>query len=246
MTLAAVLPRMRPRLNGETATWLYFLGRRLARFCFGSLGRLQVDGLENVPPHGPVILVCNHISFNDPPLLVAAMPRPLHFVGKKELFASLIGRLLMQGFHVSPFDRAHAGIDAVRVLLRNLEKDRIVVVFPEGRRSPDSTLREGMLGVVYLALKSQATVLPVGVTGTQMVPAWRMPAPLCRFSAKIGPPFTLPVLEGRPSKEVMQSILDMIMERIADQLPPEFRGAYGRPEAPPTPEPAIPTGGSQV
>ena len=235
---------IQPRLNGEIATWQYYLGRRLARFCFGCLGRLEVAGLENVPPHGPVILVCNHISFNDPPLLVAAVPRPLHFVGKKELFGNIIGRFLMRGFHVSPFDRSLSGINAVRVLLHNLGKDRVVVIFPEGSRSPDNTLKEGMLGVVYLALKSQAPVLPVGVTGTSNMPPWRMPVPLCRLSVRIGPPFTLPVLEGRPSKEVMQSLLDMIMERIAAQLPPELRGVYGRPAS--TPAPATPVGESRA
>ena len=53
-----------------------------------------------------------------------------------------------------------------------------------------------------------------------------MPAPLCRLTANIGQPFTPPVLEGRPSKEVMHSILDMIMARIAALLPEEYRGVY--------------------
>ena len=68
-------------IAGERATLLYRLGRPLARFCFGTFGRLDVIGKENVPPHGPVILVSNHLAFTDPPLLVAAIPRPLHFMG---------------------------------------------------------------------------------------------------------------------------------------------------------------------
>ena len=101
-----------------------------------------------------------------------------------------------------------------------------VVVFPEGTRSKSHTLQEGQLGVVYLAMKSQAPILPVGITGTQNMRAWRMPFPMCRLSASIGPPFTLPVLEGRAPRPVMQSMLRMIMERVAMQLPPEFRGVY--------------------
>ena len=89
-------------------------------------------------------------------------------------------------------------------------------------------MQKGMLGVVYLAMKSQAPILPVAVTGTDKFPLWRIPFPFRRMKASIGPPFTLPVIEGKPSKEVMSSLLDMVMGRIADQLPPEYRGIYGR------------------
>ena len=213
-------------MKGERATFLYRMGRPLARFCFGTFGRLNVVGEENVPPHGPVILACNHLAFTDPPLLVAAIPRPLHFLGKRELFANPLGRFLMHGFHVFPYDRTTGSTETIRMLLGLLDQDRAVAVFPEGTRSKNHTLQEAELGVVYLALKSQAPILPVGVTGTQNLKAWRMPFPLCTLTASIGPPFTLPVLEGRTPRPVMQNMLQMIMERVAMQLPPEFRGVY--------------------
>ena len=213
-------------MRGEKATLLYRLGRPLARFCFGTFGRLEVTGEENVPPHGPMILVCNHMAYTDPPLLVAAIPRPLHFMGKRELFGNPLGRFLMHGFHVFPYNRGGVSAETLRTLLGLLDQDRAVVVFPEGTRSKSHTLQEGQLGVVYLAMKSQAPILPVGITGTQNMRAWRMPFPMCRLSASIGPPFTLPVLEGRAPRPVMQSMLRMIMERVAMQLPPEFRGVY--------------------
>ena len=220
-------------MRGEKATLLYRLGRPLARFCFGTFGRLEVTGEENVPPHGPMILVCNHMAYTDPPLLVAAIPRPLHFMGKRELFGNPLGRFLMHGFHVFPYNRGRASAETLRTLLGLLDQDRAVVVFPEGTRSKSHTLQEGQLGVVYLAMKSQAPILPVGITGTQNMRAWRMPFPMCRLSASIGPPFTLPVLEGRAPRPVMQSMLRMIMERVAMQLPPEFRGVYDPTASPP-------------
>ncbi len=213
--------------SSNGARILYRLGHRLARFCFRVFGRLEITGVECVPPYGPVIVVCNHLSSNDPPLLVAAIPRPLYFIAKRELFGNPVARFCMRAFHVSPFNRSGSGIDAIRVLMQNLERDRAVVIFPEGHRSPDHTLKKGMSGVVYLALKSQAPILPVAVTGTETVPIWRIPFPFRRMKASIGPPFTLPVIEGNPSKEVMSSLLDMVMGRIADQLPPEYRGVYG-------------------
>ena len=213
-------------MGGERATLLYRLGRPLARICFGTFGRMEVIGEENIPPYGPVILACNHLSFTDPPLLVAAIPRPLHFLGKRELFANPAGNFLMQGFHVFPYDRTTGSTETMRTLLGLLDQDRVVVVFPEGTRSKSHSLQEAQLGIVYLALKSQAPILPVGVTGTQNVKGWRMPFPMCRLTANVGPPFTLPVLEGRTPRPVMQSMLRMIMERVALQLPPEFRGVY--------------------
>ena len=209
------------------ASFVYRMFNLMGRFCFRVFGRLEVAGVECVPQYGPLIVVSNHLSLNDPPLLVAAIPRPLFFIGKKELFGSSISRFLMKRFHVSPFDRSGAGIDAMRALMQNLGRDRAVVIFPEGTRSPDHAMRKGMLGVVYLAFKSQAPILPVALTGTEKFPLWRVPFPFRRMKVSIGPPFTLPVIEGRPSKAVMSSMLDMVMGRIADQLPPEYRGVYG-------------------
>lgn len=212
----------------KDAKVLYRVGHSMARFCFRAFGRLEISGLECVPQYGPLIVVCNHLSLNDPPLLVAAIPRPLYFIGKQELFRNPISRFWMRAFHVSSFNRSAAGIDAMRVLMQNIERDRAVVIFPEGHRSPDHTLQKGMLGTVYLALKSQAPILPVAVTGTESFPLWRIPFPFSRMKTSIGPPFTLPVIEGKPSRAVMSSLMDMVMGRIAEQLPSEFRGAYGR------------------
>lgn len=204
----------------------YRAGRGLARFCFSNFGRLEATGREAVPPHGPLIVVSNHLSYTDSPLLVASIPRPLYFICKGGPFVNPISKYVLGRFHVAPFNRSGLRVDAVRLMLRMLAEDRAVVVFPEGHRSPDHTVKTGMLGVVYLALKSQAPILPVGLTGTEKIRGWRMPLPLCRFSANIGQPFTLPVLEGRPSREVLASLLDLIMVRITDLLPEQYRGVY--------------------
>ena len=114
----------------------------------------------------------------------------------------------------------------MRLMLSLLAEDRAVVIFPEGHRSPDHTMKEAMLGVAYLALKSQAPILPVGVSGTEKIRGWRMPFPMCRMRANIGQPFTLPVIEGKPSRQVLGSMRDMVMGRIAAMLPEEYRGVY--------------------
>ena len=117
-------------------------------------------------------------------------------------------------------------MDAIRLVLRLLAQDRAVVIFPEGRRSPNHALQAGIPGAAYIALKSQAPILPIGITGTEKISAWRMPVPLTRFKVNIGQPFTLPQIQGTPSKEVVDSMRDMVMDRIAALLPPAYRGVY--------------------
>ena len=150
-------------------------------------------------------------------------------MGKQELFANPVTRYFMKSFNVSSYNRSGVGLDTVKTLLEMLAEDKAVVIFPEGHRSELHSLQKGMLGVVYLAMKSQAPILPVGLTGTEKIRAWRMPVPLRRLKANIGQPFTLPMIEGRVSKAVMNSMLDMIMARIASLLPDSYRGVYADP-----------------
>lgn len=222
-------------MRARKTTLLYWAGSRLARFCFSNFGRLEVSGREAVPPYGPLIVVANHLSLTDPPLLVASLPRPMNFIAKQELFGNPVNRYILKRFNVSPFDRAGQGAGALRLMLRLLGEDGAVAIFPEGHRSPDHSMKAGMLGVVYLALKSQAPILPVGVSGTEKFPVWRVPFPLCRLRVNIGQPFSLPVLEGTPSRPVLESIRDMVMSRIAALLPEEYRGVYAFPAPDPNP-----------
>lgn len=207
-------------------TLLYPAGRGLARFCFNVFGRLEVTGQECVPPFGPLIIVANHISYNDPPALAASLPRSLDFVGKKELFSNPISRFMMKQFRVHPLDRTASGVNAMRTALQLLAQDRAVVIFPEGHISAYHTMEEAKPGAAYLAIKSQAPILPVGIYGTEKFSPKRMPFPLCRFRVNIGQPFTPPVLEGRVTHDVVNSVLDMIMYRIAALLPEEYQGVY--------------------
>ena len=212
--------------RGKSVSLIYPMGKKLGRFCFGVFGKLNVTGPECVPPFGPVILIANHLSLNDPPVLVATINRRLNFIAKQELFSHPISRALLTQFGVHPFDRSGRAVDIIKLALRLLAQDQTVVLFPEGTRSPDHTMHKGLPGAAYIAIKSQATILPVGLVGTENFPSWRMALPLCRIGVNIGQPFSLPLIEGRPSHEVLQSLADMMMSRIAALLPKKYQGVY--------------------
>ena len=217
--------------RGKSVSLIYPMGKMLGRFCFGGFGKLNVTGLECVPPFGPVILIANHLSINDPPVLVATINRQLNFIAKQELFRNPVSRAILTRFGVHPFDRSGRAVDIIKLTLRLLAQDQTVVLFPEGTRSPNHTMQKGLPGAAYIAMKSQATILPVGLVGTENFPSWRMAVPLCRIGVNIGQPFSLPLIEGRPSHEVLQSMADMMMSRIAALLPKKYQGAYALPSA---------------
>ena len=210
----------------------YWFGRMFSRTLMRTFGHIEVVGKENIPPFGPLIVAPNHQSNADPPLVAGVFDRPLYFMGKRGLFANAFVSYFMRGFHVYPVDRNGRDVGALTWAIRLLEQDRAVVVFPEGVRSPKA-LKPAEGGVTYLALRSRAPIVPVAITGTERIPSYiRTGFHFQRLKVVIGQPFTLPEIEGpitRPlPRHVLESMSNMIMERIAQLLPPDYRGDYYR------------------
>lgn len=187
---------------------------------------LEVIDSENVPPFGPVIIVANHQSSADPPLITATAPRKVHFLAKRDLFSGPIVSWLLRQYGAYPLNREGADPAAYRWALNQLKHDKAVVIFPEGTRNP-GCMKKALPGVAQLALKSEAPLLPVGITGTERMGSWlRVFNPTGDLRIKFGMAFSLPSISGRPSREVLESLTGIIMGRIAEQLPPEYRGTY--------------------
>ena len=207
----------------------YRMGVTVAKLCFTAFARWEVEGREAVPPMGPLIVVSNHLANADSPMLAASVPRKMHFMAKRTLFSNPVASSLLKKVGVHPVDRDGADLRALWWSLKALSRDEPIVLFPEGTRSRGGGMTRGHPGVAYLAIKSQAPILPVAITGTEAIEGyWRIAFPLCHIKVRIGEPFSLPVLEGRPSKPVLEHMADMIMYRIADLLPQEYRGYYAR------------------
>ena len=186
----------------------------------------QVEGRENVPPMGPLIVVANHQSNFDPSLLSTSIPRRTWFLAKDGIFRGPLRSWFLHHYGAFPLNRQGADVAAYRWTLGRLERSQAVVVLPEGTRNRGS-MAKAHPGVARLALKSGAPLLPIGITGTERLETWaRIFYPTGRIRVNIGRVFTLPDIEGTPGRQVMDSLTNLIMERIAALLPPAYQGVY--------------------
>lgn len=140
---------------------LYWVIRTLFFLYF----RVRVTGLDNCPKTGALIVVANHRSGFDPPMVGALLRRPVHFMTKVELWSYPFLPLVFKYVNAYPVKRGRPDRQAIRHSLHILSRGEIIVLFPEGHRSETGDLQEARSGVVYLAQKSGCQLLPIGITG---------------------------------------------------------------------------------
>ncbi len=197
------------------------------KFLLVTLSRWRVQGKENVPRTGPLIIVANHLSLADPPLLGASVPRRITFMAKEELFQGRLARFVMEGYGAFPVRRGRLHRDGLMRACRTLQNGAALGMFPEGKRSADARLQSPQPGVAHLAARSGAPLLPVGIIGTEHVRGIGFILKRPRITVTIGRPFLLPSAGGKPSRSMLDEDSRLIMERIAELLPERYRGAYG-------------------
>ncbi len=193
----------------------------------------KVEGRENVPLTGPLILVANHVHVLDPIFLAFSLPRWITFVAKEELFRSPFLRFWLR-WAGSVSIRREGRVREKQKILKSardaLERGLILGMFPEGGRSQDGKLRKGKPGSAVIASKTNVPLLPVGIIGTDKTSGiswlWKRP----RIVVNIGKPFKLPPTSSRMSKSQMQSLTTQLMREIAVLLPPEYQGDYEKHE----------------
>lgn len=195
---------------------LYAVLRPIVATFMRLLWGLRTRGVENVPRRGAVLLVANHSSVLDPPLIAGIAPRPVSFLAKAELFAIPVFGRLLRRLNARPLRREGADPAALRTALRLLEEERALLVFPEGTRGVEGTLRPPKAGAGMLAVLSGAQVVPVYVEGSGR--AWprgaRLPRP-GRVTVTFGRPMRFPRKRDGERKDHYEAVSREMMTAIA-------------------------------
>lgn len=216
----------------------------LIRFVLAPLVRLiyrpEVEGMENVPARGPVILAANHLSAIDTAVTALVAPRPIKFLGKAEYFEGkgLRGRLMasfLTALGYVPVDRSNAmaGLAALEAAREVLNNGGAFGIYPEGTRSLDGRLHRGHTGVGQLALATGAPVVPVALFGTEKVqPVGKRLPRIAKVRVRFGEPLRFDQYDGMDAPFSRRSVTDSVMYSIMELSEQVYVDSYHkRPDA---------------
>ncbi|MGZ6804080.1 MAG: lysophospholipid acyltransferase family protein [Nocardioidaceae bacterium] len=185
--------------------------------------RPVVEGRENVPRHGPVILAANHLSFLDSVIIPLVTPRPVAFLAKAEYFRQpgfkgWLTRTCLTGIDAIPVQRGghRAAQASLELALDVLADGRAFGIHPEGSRSRDGRIYRGRTGVAHLALTAGVPVVPVGLRGTERLQPVGSNLPrLVRVEVAFGEPIQVAGrFDGMPLGKARRLLTDEIMTAI--------------------------------
>ncbi len=218
------MPRMR-FFRGEEFTLYYFL-KYLAWILVALTVNYHRRGKQNIPPKGPLLVVANHMSVSDPVLLGIALGRPVIFLAKEELFYNRFSSYFVRKFGAIPVFRGSSNRQALHQTNLVLAKGGVIGMFPEGQRSKTGAMISAQPGSALIAYHNQVPILPIGITGTEVIRGlgwiWRRPDVL----VNIGRPFSLPRAGKALNREQLRQQSELIMHKIAELVPPKYRGRY--------------------
>jgi 1-acyl-sn-glycerol-3-phosphate acyltransferase len=227
-----------PQLRDDPG-WLIASTNGVGRFIYRGFARIRIEGGDDLPASGPVMIASNHVSNADPPLigcfLTPKLGRRIHWLGKQEaLDWPVLGWFFAQNAVIG-IERGAADVEAFRAARRVLDEGHVLCVFPEGTRSPTGELQRAKDGAAILASRTGAMIVPVGISGTGRV--WprgqRMPHPGGTVVMRIGRPFVLePIQPGTDRRAATAAGTERIMRAIAALLPAGQRGVYAGGHAP--------------
>lgn len=229
-----------PLKEYQPAWWIRWLGRPLIRGVLGALfqilGKVRITGKENVPLGKPYLVAINHVSLFDPPFAGVFWPEQLEAMGAVDVWSRPGQGILARMWggiqvHRGEYDRA-----MFETVLAVLHSGYPLLIAPEGGRSHVPGLRAAKPGIAFLAEQSGVPVIPVGIVGTTddfLQNALKGKRP--RVEMHIGKPIQFPPVErtGAGRREARLYNTDLVMRRIAELLPENYRGVYMEGTPPP-------------
>jgi 1-acyl-sn-glycerol-3-phosphate acyltransferase len=180
--------------------------------------RGRVYGEANVPKSGPLIVVANHASDFDPPLLSCAVRRPVSYMAKEELFQVPLLKQAIRLYGAYPVKRGSADRSAIREALKQLDQGWAVGIFLQGTRTPDGRIPDPKIGAALIAAKAQVPLLPVSLGGTQDIFAKgsSVPRPV-PLTIRIGEPIAPPASKDRQELEAITAQCADAIHQLHDQ-----------------------------
>jgi 1-acyl-sn-glycerol-3-phosphate acyltransferase len=174
------------------------------------LFRVKVIGKDNIPKNGRIIVCANHESLLDPVIIGILFPRPIHFMAKKELFKNKFLNIIITALGAFPVNRKSADLSAIRTSIDILRKEKVLGIFPEGKRIIEENIENAKPGIALITIKAKSPIVPVLIQSKYKI--------FSKLTIKIGSPIYFNEYYGKKlstdeyrvlSKEVMKNIYSL-------------------------------------
>lgn len=206
------------RLAYRFLWWVFYM---LVRIVY----RYQPVTHEGFPKSGPTIVAVNHLHMVDPAAVSPILPRQAVTLAAGKWRRFFLVDMILRIAGVIYVRRGEIDREALRQCLHVLSQGGVLAIAPEGTRSRTGAMQQAKSGIAYLALRSNAAIVPVAIFGTERLRDWlRLKRPTLRVI--MGEPFRLPQIKDKPTAAELQHLADLVMIRLGLHLPESYRGYY--------------------
>lgn len=195
----------------------YHFGHGLFRALLKSYFPLTIIGREKLVEDGPCVIIANHQSFLDPPLVCCLYTNPLHFLARKTLWCNAFMRWFLPISQSIPIDQTRPDPARILEVIRTVRNGERIVIFPEGARTPDGAIHDAMPGIgLILSKLAGVPVQPVRINGAfEAMPIHRNSIRRAHITLTVGDPIIIPEAElkarGREAQKALgQKLMDAI------------------------------------
>ncbi len=197
--------------------WIYWLGWTLFGSAYRTLFGLKVIGRENLVREGPVLVVANHESFLDPPLIGTLYQDEMYYLARKSLMTTDLLKWIYLAWNSIPVDQDRPDMTGLKAIIKLLSSGKRVVIFPEGERSLDGVIAQAQPGVGLIAVKANVVIQPIRIEGArEALPRGSGRVRFSQISLHIGKPIRLTEKEltGAKGKHGYQAIADRLLDAV--------------------------------